>query len=300
MTRSARPSVALPNELLNLILGFIGDDKPTLAKCMRVPLQLYQVVAPRLYSHLRWGGKFPFPLTTPLPSKLLFNRVSPTKTDLFGLTRTLRLDDHGKYCCSFDCFTGRIRYRLDNILVIPSLSYKAMYRGTSGPFRKGESNHLDGPTSHCPILAKIGPTKLLLRASCFEPLPIRNIDRRNLEEVVSWVSLEQRPYYYGELLKQHRQPFSSKSPVRRKVVYFITGMDGDRVEPNFLGKGPMVSFREHLVDLLYKRQFAHTVLIVNGAGRSMESAGREASSASMGSLGSRKTSDRMRSWSVIK
>jgi len=47
-----RPRIVLPTEILDIILDFLGGRKPTLAKCMRVSLQMYQVIAPRLYNQL--------------------------------------------------------------------------------------------------------------------------------------------------------------------------------------------------------------------------------------------------------
>jgi len=53
-----RTRMVLLTEILDMILDFLGGHTPTLAKCMRVSLQMYQVIAPRLYTYLNWSGVF--------------------------------------------------------------------------------------------------------------------------------------------------------------------------------------------------------------------------------------------------
>jgi len=52
-------------------------------------------------------------------------------------------------------------------------------------------------------------------------------------------------------------------------------MDRDGMPPQSPHRpDPMIGFREHLMEVLYKAHFALDVYIVNGAGRALESAGK--------------------------
>jgi len=265
-----RPRIVLPTEILDIILDFLGGRKPTLAKCMRVSLQMYQVIAPRLYTHLDWSARRSFPLFLPTNSSSLSNRVSPTKSELFHLIRSFDLENHLNSHCKMSFGVAPLRTRLETLLRIPLLKYNTFGKAVT----QGPSNHIDAPSSRCPILAKIAPKKLVIRSSYTEPLPIRYVDRGNLTEVVAFVGLVPLPLANGRL-KQKRQPFCKKSPTGKNVVYIISSMDRDGILPQLPPhQDHMACFREHVMEVLFKPHFALDVYIANGAGRAMESAGK--------------------------
>jgi hypothetical protein len=197
------PPVYLPNEVLGMILDYIGDDKPTLARCMRVSQQLNSLVAPRLYTRLEWGNNLKFPLTLPTPdSKAVIPRLSPTTRDIIlSSTRELHLDDHCKPHCKYCPWTMAMVKTIHETLPIPILSYKASSPG------------------FCDLLANIAPTKLVIRASYWEPLPIRSIDQRNLAKIVSWVNID--PQFLGTQRTQHTTPFVDSSATNHTVIYIL-------------------------------------------------------------------------------
>ena len=237
---------------------------------MRVSLRMYQVVAPRLYTHADWSGPRSFPLFLPPSSSLLLNRVSPPKPELLQLIHSFDLGNHRHWHCCPGYFVDYRRNRLETLLEVPILKYNTFGKAVT----QFQPNHLDTPTSRCPILAKIAPTKLVIHASYTEPLPIRYIDRKNLTKIVAFLGLVPLPFANGRI-QQKRQPFSSKSPIGKEVVYIIANMDRDGMPPQPTNRpDPTVSFREHLMEVRYKPNFALDVYIVNGAGRAMESAGK--------------------------
>jgi len=265
-----RPPIILPTEILDMILDCLGGHKPTLAKCMRVSLRIYHIVAPRLYTHLDWTGRQPFPLFIPPISSPLSHRMSPSKPDLLRLVRSFDLGNHRHWDCSPSFYVDPLRNCLDTLLEVDLLKYSTYGKAVT----QARPNHIDAPGSRCPILAKIAPEKLVIHASYTEPLPIRYIDRGSLITIVSFLDLVPIRSAHDRV-KQKRQPFCNKSPNGKDVVYVIANMDADGAQPQSSTRSdPMACFRDHLMEVLYKPHFALDVYIVNGAGRAMESAGK--------------------------
>jgi len=184
----------LPNEIILVILDSLDNHKPTLAKCMRVSLRMYQLVAPRLYTYVDWSGPQSFPFFLPPASSLLLNRVSPPKSDLFHLIRSFDLIAHARYRCCPLRFYSDEKNRLESLLNVPLLKYNTFGKAISQTY----PNHIDTPSSRCPILAKIAPTRLVVHASYTELLPIRYIDRRNLNKIVAFLGLIPLPLQMAE------------------------------------------------------------------------------------------------------
>jgi hypothetical protein len=259
---AVHPPAYLPNEVLGMILDYIGDDKPTLASCMRVSQQLNSLVAPRLYARLEWGNNLKFPLTLPTPdSTAVIPRLSPTKRHIIlSSTRELHLNDHCKPHCKYCPWTMAMVKTIHETLPIPVLSYKASSPG----FTESKYNHIDTPSSQCDLLANIAPTKLVIRASYWEPLPIRSIDQRNLAKIVSWVNIDSQ--FLGTQRTQHTTPFVDSSATNPTVIYILHNSTSTKdAYPEVRAESSLGQFRDHLVEVMYKSHFASKVLVVNDA-----------------------------------
>lgn len=266
---TVRPSVILPNEIVGMILDYVGDDKPTLAKCMRTSLQMNLIAAPRLYTRLRWGNGLAFPLAFPHPCpESIPSRLSPSKSDNLELVLELHLGNHQASICPPCSLDGLRSSQPHRLLHVPILSYKAHSRGFNW---HAKDNHIDSSSSRCAVLSCIAPTKLVVHASYWEPLPIRSIDQRNLREIVSWIDLSYPSSGSGLKREQKPQPFGQSTSNKKTVVYIISDMAPDGENDQY-SKYPIDVFCQHLMEVIYKRRFATEILIVNGAGRAQESA----------------------------
>jgi hypothetical protein len=149
---------------------------------------------------------------------------------------------------------------ISETLPIPILSYKASTPG----FTESKYNHIDTPGSKCDLLANIAPTKLVIRASYWEPLPIRSIDQRNLAKIVTWVNID--PQLLGTQKTQHTTPFVDSSAIDQTVIYILHNSTSTKeVYPEVRMESPLGQFRDHLVEIMYKPHFAFKVLVVNAA-----------------------------------
>jgi hypothetical protein len=247
-----------------MILDYVGDDKPTLARCMRSSLQLNLLAAPRLYGHLRWGSKLSCPIDIPSPTTAgsSITRLSPTKRENLELIRTFHLDYHRREdCAALLCAPAR----KENIIPVPVLHYATEDRRAilNGHYVKPE--HLYIPIkSRCFFLPHIGPRKLVITDAHFNHfLPLRSVDERFLTKVVMFAYLG-RSGGYGTLQRQYKRPFFRASTSGKTIVYIIIAMDSDYDLHSDLGIRP---FCEHLAEVVYQPEFAQDVLVVNAIGR---------------------------------
>ena len=191
-----------------MVLDYVGDDKPTLAKCMRASLQFNLLAAPRLYSKLRWGSNSSCPID--IPSTITtssITRVSPTKRENLELIRTSHLDNH----VSGDCLTFRSRAaRPQHIVPIAVLHYGI------GEERPIKLIHIHTPLgSHCSFLPRLAPRRLVVTVTHFSGmLSIGSIDQRRLSKVIvyTYTNLKNGQLLYGDALHpQHMRPFHKSS-----------------------------------------------------------------------------------------
>jgi hypothetical protein len=166
-----------------MIVDHVGDDKPTLARCLRTSLQMNLTAAPRLYTRLQWEDGLTFPLALPHPVlKSLLSRLSTSKSDNLKLVLEFHLGHHPITTCPPQSIENLRKSQPNGLLHVPILSYKAHSKASNW---HASDNHIDHPHSRCHVLSCIAPTKLVVHASYWEPLPIRSIDQRNLREIVS-------------------------------------------------------------------------------------------------------------------
>jgi hypothetical protein len=263
MVNVDRPPVVLPDDILNMILDLIGDDKPILAKCMRSFLQLNLLVIPRLYTHIQWGDILSFPLTSsPLYPRLIGPRLSPTKTEILQLVRTFHLQDH----TSEDC--PAVRGDLTHIDV---LRYSACHRfvGAKSGLYGLLLNHNRASDSKCRILAGMAPKKLIIDdTSNVDPVPTRSFNYCQLAKIVVniWLSRSMwTPYNHSPAQSgTPPRPFGT-SPVSTKSLIVLINIIGKTdADPGL--KREQDSFCSTLGALVYRPNFASTVLFVNATG----------------------------------
>lgn len=254
-----------------MVLDYVGDDKPTLAKCMRASLQFNLLAAPRLYSNLRWGARLPYPLKitytqrTILPTQfssghLVPPRPFPTKQENLQHIQTFRLHDHTlKDCARF----ASKAVRPEDVTFVPVLHYSA---GATKKDRRMDVNHLyKHYKSRCLFLPLLAPTKLVITKAHFtELLPIRSIDQRCLKKIVVITSLKEATSSIEDPQQpQHIQTFRKNSSGNPIVVYMFTELDADDCTPS---EG-ISMFTDHLAEVIYGPKFANEIILVNATGR---------------------------------
>jgi hypothetical protein len=237
---------------------------------MSASFQMNLMAAPRLYNRLQWGDGLAFPLALSHPTQEpLSSRLSPSKSDNLKLVLEFHLGNHSITTCSPHSLEDLKKSQPNGVLHVPILSYKAHSRGSNW---HASDNHIDHPHSRCHVLSCIGPTKLVVHASYWEPLPIRSIDQRNLREIVSWIDLTYPSSGSGMKREQTHQPFGKSTSNHKTVVYIISDMAPDGEQGQYSNHS-IETFCQHLMEVMYRRHFATEILIVNGAGHSRQSAG---------------------------
>lgn len=260
---AVRLPVYLPNEVLEMILDYIGDDKPALASCALASQRFYHLAAPRLYARLEWGNNSKFPLTLPTYDvNTPLHRRFQTKLDvILSHTREFHLDDHCKPHCKWCPWTKALVKRIPENLSIPILSYNAF---SNGRYVNSEENHIITPSSRCELLAQFAPVKLVIRASYSEPLPIRSINQQNLAKIVSWVSIDDE--YPGCDREQQIIPFAKSEANTKTVVYIIHDMSTLDKQLSVAAGSPLARIKEHLAEVIYRREYAQEICVVNALG----------------------------------
>jgi hypothetical protein len=232
------------------ILDFVGDDKSTLARCMRVFQQLNALAAPRLYRDIRWGSHVPSPFahSPPIDSGL---RISPTKRDSLVHIRTLRVDNHSIADCNSES-QHAFEEQMEDLLHVDVLIHEAIEDyGDATCYRIFS---FDTPGA---LLSHIGPKKLVLNATYTDsfPEPIRPIDQQDLEKIVTWVNWCPSNRYPKP---QHVRPFVSSRAASRTIVYLI----GFPRDSSSFTDAP-VGFHQRITNMVYSSGFASEIIFVN-------------------------------------
>jgi hypothetical protein len=248
-----------------MILDYVGDDKPTLAKCMRSSLQLNFLAAPRLYKNIRWSSSASFPLTIlPSPDNDSETRISPTKSENLGFIRELHLEAHSLHDCSV--LPAKVP-KSTRAIRVPVLHYSVQQHAHNSDGTYGPYNHLcTSMRSRCHFLPHIAPTKLVITAMKHqELLPIRSIDQRHLSKIVVDLAFEAAFVYAdSEPISQSLCPFFRSSATTKKaVVYMINELPSDEC----LYPGVYLHLSSHLEEVAYRQNFAQDIIIVNATGR---------------------------------
>jgi hypothetical protein len=151
----------------------------------------------------------------------------------------------------------------DDLLHVDLLTYEA-----SDIRRENTSSHIDPVGTTCVLLSHIAPKKLVLKAVNGEPLPIRSIDQRELEKIVSWVGWN--PFYH-RITPQQMPPFASSCAPFRTIVYLL-----EYRLSGYLQADAVMSFRNHIKDMVYGNAYASKIVFVN-ANFDLSGAAREIS-----------------------
>lgn len=175
--------------------------------------------------------------------------MSPTKCDILKGFRTIRLDDHDRKDCS-SLLDHNPEGKSSGMVHVDLLTYEASHIR-----RENTISNLDPIGAPCALLLQIAPKKLVLRAVYGEPLPIRSIDQRNLDKIVSWVGCH--PFNHRDR-PQHNPPFTGSLASSKTIVYILGAPcyeDLQVIAPN--------GFREHVMDIVYSCGSAVEIFVIN-------------------------------------
>jgi len=243
-----------------MILDQIGNDKPTLAKCMGATLQLSTLVAPRLYTVIHWKRDRPFPLRPTIRAKTT-SRLPSNKH--YDLIKICHLRDHDPQECA-GAMSGN-GYNL--ILPVPVLLYSVQsnYDSYQGLHQRAcNVTHKSRPS--CRLLQTLAPKTVVLEdARYYEPIPLSLIDPQQLSKIVVRIDLSHTGRAYPRPTSQlPRRPFG-RSPARSKsVVFIINGFQDNDFDAGTADEEN--GFCAILAKQLYKPNFASLVLLVNATG----------------------------------